>query len=62
MRTTPPPSSSGEFWAMCECTTQRIDVGDKGSFAVKPVRGNKKRMYLQKEAMANTCASSRGKT
>ena len=38
MKTTPLPRSSGEFWAMCEGMTQRIDVGDEGSFAVKPVR------------------------
>ena len=49
MRTTPPPSSSGEFWAMCECTTQRIDVGDKGSFAVKPVRGGIKKECTSKK-------------
>lgn len=45
----PTSGSSGEFWTICECMIQRIDVGDEGSFAVKPVRGGIQTEFTSKK-------------
>jgi len=60
----PAVGSSEEFWAMCASMTQRIS-GDDEDYGSCKVYSCVVEIYLtlaQKEAMANTCASSRGNT